>query len=268
MWLATRRKPRELESHFLKLPPELRRHIYSFALPYTIKSIKANAPPGQHPTVLWIRSSTALLRICHLIHDECADLLYSTNTFVIDITFHSLKFHMTWLTTKGLRPKILYDFPHVFARCNVERIRNYAVTVEHVDSYQGMIKYNCGGPMLTAGIRERVSHFVNAAGHAPELGSLFVRLADGNPVLKDIRSVTAYRVERGKDVAKMQEVLRPLGMLYANFVDTCGAVTPEYAAQLKKIIMQKQKQSHDVVAGTAPNIEPAVLWRWQMNWNA
>ena len=122
--------------------------------------------------------------------------------------------------------------------------------------------------MLTAGIRERVSHFVNAAGYAPELGTLLVRLVDGNPVLKDIRSVTAYRVERGKDVSKMQEVLQPLAMLYASFVDICGAVTPEYAAQLKKIISQREKQTHDVVANTAPNIEPAVLWRWQMNWNA
>jgi hypothetical protein len=173
---------------------------------------------------------------------------------------------MTWVTSKGLRPKILCDFPHVFAHSNVERIRNYAVMIEHVDSYQGMIKYNCGGPMLTAGIRERVSHFVEAAGCAPRLGCLLVRLMDGNPVLKDIRSVTAYRVERGKDVAKMQEVLRPLALLHASFADISGAVLPEYAAKLKKVILQEQKQSQNVLmVGGAPNIEPAVLWRWQMS---
>jgi hypothetical protein len=66
----------------------------------------------------------------------------------------------------------------------------------------------------------------------------------------------------------MQEVLRPLGLLHANSVGISGAVTTEYAAQLKQIIMQKQKHTQAEATSTTPNIEPAVLWRWQHNWNA
>lgn len=122
--------------------------------------------------------------------------------------------------------------------------------------------------MLSAGIRERVSHFVNAAKHAPELGSLLVKLTDGSQILKDLRKVTAHRVERGKDITQMQEVLRPLGLLYARSVEIAGAVTAEYAAELRETIMQKQKHAETEPTSTAPNIEPAVLWRWQHNWNA
>jgi hypothetical protein len=187
---------------------------------------------------------------------------------VINVTFHSVKFHLTWLTSRGLKPKMLYDYPHIFASHNVERIRNYNVMVEHVDSYSGMIKYNCGGPMLTAGVKDRVTQFVWAADRAGGLGSLSIRLTDGNPILKDIRSVTAHRVDSGKDVATMQEVLEPLALLHASYVDISGFVLLEFASQLKEAILQEQKHPIEDVANGAPNIEPAVLWRWQMNWNA
>ncbi|KIW09530.1 hypothetical protein, variant [Verruconis gallopava] len=175
---------------------------------------------------------------------------------------------MTWLTAKGLKPKILHDFPHIFARHNVQRIRNYVLRVEHIDPYQGWIKYNCQGPMLTAGIKDKVMQFVRAISVA-DLGSLSVQLMDGNPILKDLRrGTTAQRVERGKNVASMQEVLEPLMLLHASFVEISGALLPEYATRLKRAILQEPRVRDVVMASVAPNIEPAVLWRWQMNWNA
>jgi hypothetical protein len=196
-------------------------------------------------------------------------MLYGTNTFVIDINFHSVKFHLTWLTTRGLKPKILYEFPNLFARRNVIRIRNYAVTVEHVDSYHGTIKFNCGGPMLTAGIKDRVMQFARVAGCTPKLGNLSVRLTDGNPILKELRSVQGHRIEQGSNPETIQEVLEPFVLLHASYVEFSGLVLPEYASCLKQGVLQEQKESAQaLVASGGPDIEPAVLWRWQMNWNA
>jgi hypothetical protein len=66
----------------------------------------------------------------------------------------------------------------------------------------------------------------------------------------------------------MQEVLEPFVLLHASFVEISGSVLPEYGSWLKKAIMQEHKQPTDAVTAGAPNIEPAVLWRWQMSWNA
>lgn len=263
--------PAFLSTNKLTLAPELRQEIYSYILPRTTRAQSGLSHPFSQPRDLWLLGETSLLQTCHQVYEECASKLYGTNTFVVDIKYDSVKFHYTWLTAKGLRPKRLHTFPDFFAPRNIARIRNYLVTVEHVDSYQGMIKYNCGGPGLTAGIESQVAHFVANAARASRISRIEIRLTDGSSVLKDIRKVQVHCVERRRDTEWTQTVLRPLMLLpQASSVQISGSVTPEYAEFLKSAIEREgERIGKTAMSGEGvTHVDKDVLWRWQNNWNA
>lgn len=162
-------------------------------------------------------------------------MLYGTNTFEIDIKYDSIKFHYSWLTQSGLKPKILYPFPSDRFKHNIQRIRHFVVNVEHVDSYQGMIKYNCGGPGLTAGVKGQVRDFVQQVGPSKDLGRSVIRLSNANKVLSDIRRVKVHCIERERNIEVTQSVLDPFRNLKdVRWAKVVGSVTPEYATEIEQ----------------------------------
>jgi hypothetical protein len=225
--------------------------------------------------VVWLRGQTALLQVSHQVHEECADLLYGSNAFEIDIKYDSIKFRYAWLIPSGLRPKVLYDFPSFLSRRNIQRIRNYVLNIEHVDSYTGRIKYNIGGAGLTAGVMDQVGKFVNEVRERKEFGRVVVRLSEGNQVLSEIRrpGLRVHCVERGTNSALAQTVLSPLHfMRTVGWAEVTGSVTPEYAAEIKRAMTEKDtvgaKSVSPLNISTDMVQDPAVLWRWKNSWNA
>jgi hypothetical protein len=225
--------------------------------------------------VVWLRGHTALLQVSRQVHEECADLMYGSNAFEIDIKYDSIKFRYAWVVpSSGLRPKALYYFPEYFSQRNIQRIRNYVINIEHVDSYTGRIKYNVGGAGLTAGVRNQVRKFVNEVRDAESLGRVFVRLSEGNKVLSEIRKpgLRVHCVERGTNSAMAQTVLSPFQyMKGVRLAEISGSVTPEYAAEIERAMTGRgaaaaTKSTYPLTIDTPQ--DPAVLWRWRNSWNA
>lgn len=140
--------------------------------------------------------------------------------------------------TLGLGRNVLKSEMRTFPTVNIPRVRNYLVNIDHVDSYTGMIKYNCGGPGLTDGLKRQVARFVKAVGgKESELNSLRVRLNDGNRILSQIRRVKVLAVERHRDIGGSQMVLEPLRELRARRAEISGDATEEYARGVEREIM-------------------------------
>lgn len=197
-------------------------------------------------------------------------MLYGSNAFEIDIKYDYIKFRYTWLTTMGLKPKSLYQFPDHFTQRNIRRIRNYVINVEHVDSYQGMIKYNCqNGASLTAGVMNQVRKFVNEVQDVETFGRVLVRLSEGNKVLSDIRRVKVHCIERGRNSALAQTVLSPFRhMKGCNRAEVSGSVTAEYAADIERAMVSIDASIEPMAPIKTEQEDPAVLWRWKNSWNA
>lgn len=219
--------------------PELRLLIYSYILPSTFK-----VPNKTQNSFVWIPGETAILRASRQVHDECAEVLYGRNTFVFDVAYDDrIDFHKRRLIPKnGLMVKRLYHFPLPFLERPeyVFRIRNVVININHVDSYLGMINYNCQNTeALTAGVRTQVHLLVEKLRRADQLNRVAVHFTVGSSMMDEIRQVRGnsripHRVQAGRNVPETQTALEPLKELDSVKEPTVeGAVTPEYASMLE-----------------------------------
>ncbi|PSN70962.1 hypothetical protein BS50DRAFT_584529 [Corynespora cassiicola Philippines] len=255
----------------LRLPLELRRQIFQYVLPHTttfdvrfqrgtgeperseynltfvrqtlgngVWKMQKTLPKSDRETghdIVWKRGNIALLMTCHKIHDECADLLYGDNVFVIDVAFDNIKFRHRWRTANNLTPSRSYLFLNHFSQRNLIRIKNYIINVEHVDDYTGMIKYNCGGRGLPAGIRQKVQELVDLLGVVPSLHRLQVHLIDGAISRVRFPSGRVHRVQDEKNYSQSQAVLDPFHSLYGVRNAEVTGVSVEYAQKLEESMM-------------------------------
>ena len=74
--------------YFLKMPKEMRLRVYQFLLPD--RPIPAQYGNSRNLTTDGEGVYTAILRVNKLIHDEAADLLYSTRAFTIEVSENGL----------------------------------------------------------------------------------------------------------------------------------------------------------------------------------
>ncbi|KAF2854403.1 hypothetical protein T440DRAFT_388136 [Plenodomus tracheiphilus IPT5] len=257
----------------LTLPFELRRLIYTHLLPHTTsipvrhqqRSLASTARPSAsyHLTyvrntpgssegnwhmvsvpprpdretghdIVWHRGCTAILAVNKQIHEETAAMLYGDNTFVVDITFDSINFRYRWRTRNGLTPSRTYAFLEHFSQRNLLRVRRYVVNVEHVDDYTGMIKYNCGGRGLAAGLKGKVAALVGLLSEVENIHRLQVHLIDGAISRQMFPGGRVHRVQDEGNYQQAQAVLEPFRMLRGvRKVDVSG-VSSEYATALQE----------------------------------
>ncbi|OCK82811.1 hypothetical protein K432DRAFT_380061 [Lepidopterella palustris CBS 459.81] len=252
---------------FFRLPIELRQLIYSYILPATthfenhihsstqepekseynltfvretlgdgIWRVQRTVPKTDREAgndIVWKRGWIGILAVNHQIHEECVDLVYGDNTFVVDVAYDSIKFRYRWLLPSNLTPSRSYSFLDHFSQRNLLRIKNYVINVEHVDSYTGMIKYNCGGRGLTAGIRQQVQNLVDLLSMVPYLHRVHVHLIDGAISRVRFPSGRVHRVQDEKNCATAQTVLDPFLRLYGVRRAVVTGVTPDYATSLE-----------------------------------
>ena len=114
------------------------------------------------------------------------------------------------------------------------KIKNYVINVEHVDDYTGMIKYNCGGPGLTAGIRGRVTELVDLLVDVDGLQRLHVHLIDGAISRIRFPSGRVHRVQDVENLSTAQTVLDPLRRLCGVRKARATGVSETYAEVLEK----------------------------------
>lgn len=117
------------------------------------------------------------------------------------------------------------------------------VTVDVVDEYTGMIKYNVGGSGLVYGLKLQVRKLVRAVKEAEGdegLRRLTVRLQNGNDgVPEGEKRGTGKTPEREvRSSEEAQEVLEPLRQFKGlRELVLCGAITDAYKEELKMSMM-------------------------------
>lgn len=122
----------EETSILLRLPIEIRRHIYDYLLPFCVKSRNKRGV-----RTVWHRSNTAVLATTKQIHAETTDILYGSNIFEIDVSYGHILFQFRRQLPSGLVPRQTPNFPDFFAARYRKQIRNVLVNIDHVDSYTG-----------------------------------------------------------------------------------------------------------------------------------
>ncbi|OAL51040.1 hypothetical protein IQ07DRAFT_610948 [Pyrenochaeta sp. DS3sAY3a] len=277
--------PPQHDPPFLRLPVELRRLVYRYVLPHTTTfDVRLQRPMDPPPKsefnltfvrqkngdggwrmqrttpradretgndIVWRRGGVSLLAVNKQLHEETADMLYGDNLFVIDVSFDSIFFRYRWRTANNLTPNRTYAFLDHFSQRNLLRIRNYIVNVESVDDYTGMIKYNCGGRGLPAGIRAKVQELVSLLAAVPQLHRLQVHLIDGAISRVRFPSGRVHRVQDESNFSQTQSVLDPFRMLYGVRKPKVSGVSDAYAASLVKS-MASQRFSKSVDSQSLP----------------
>jgi hypothetical protein len=274
----------------LKLPLELRQQILAYLLPRTQelgthvdalethvrnfsavqrrvrkgmelppeKERKKPSPTASVPTnIAWRRGNTALFAVCRQLHDECADIVYGSNTFMLGVTFSSITFRFRFLLPSGMAPKREYNFLELMPERYLRRLRRVLVCVDHVDSYTGMIKYNVSGKGLMHGLRRQVLKLVCALQplggqdheegegeegqgvematkeeSCPGLARVLIRISGGNAVTASLKTQFGEAQRISKDI---EEILEPFGHLCGvRDARVMGAVGHDYARALEE----------------------------------
>jgi len=260
-------KPNKPTFPFLRLPYELRRKIYLYLLPYTETKVSAgslvsttggsNAASSAHKihlaslpsakytanTTLWHRGNTALLAVSKQLHDECAALLYGQNVFVVWVSYDTIQFRFRWVLASGLAPSHAFDFLQLIKGRYLGLVRKLVVTVDVVDEYTGMIKFNVGGSGLVHGLKLQVAKLIKALRKAEGdegLRRLTVRLQNGSDGVPEggKRGTSRARDRDVRSIDEVQGVLEPLKELSGlREVVLFGAITEVYKEGLKKSMM-------------------------------
>lgn len=233
-----------------KTPPKSPAKVQSST---TIQASKTNVGSPAN-NVVWQKGNINIFSVCKQLHDECAELMYGSNTFLLFIEFSGITFRFRWLLANAMAPMRTYPFLELLPERYLRLIKRVVVNLDHVDSYTGMIKFNVGGKGLTHELRRQVQRLVNAlkaplalsldaeagAGSDEErrderrLARVSIRVSNGNATFKAIKSVTEQQREDSIKVAKDLEVmLAPFQQLYGvREVSITGAVTDRFAQDL------------------------------------
>lgn len=274
----------------LKLPLELRQQIFSYLLPRTqelgthvdplethVRNFSAvqrrvrkgmELPPEKErppmprksssspipSNIAWRRGNTSLFAVCRQLHDECADLVYGRNTFMLGVTFSSITFRFRFLLPSGMAPKREYNFLELMPAKYLRRLQRVLIYVDHVDSYTGMIKYNVSGKGLMHGLRRQVLKLVCAlqpidreeegtedtshdgdssdfSREPPGLARVMIRISNGHAVTQSLKVQFAEIQRISKDI---EEILEPFGHLCGvRDARVMGAVGQAYARELE-----------------------------------
>lgn len=224
----------------MELPPE------KPATPPPLARASSSTIPNN---IAWRRGNTSLFSVCRQLHDECADLVYGGNTFMLGVTFSTITFRFRYLLSSGMAPKREYAFLELMPERYLRQLRRLLVFVDHVESYTGMIKYNVSGKGLVHGLRRQVLRLVcalqpiedaderrdsTAEDTQPEqqgLARVTIRISNMNAVTSSLKARFGEVQRISQDI---EEILEPFGHLCGvRDPRVLGAVGEVYARQLE-----------------------------------
>jgi hypothetical protein len=233
----------------MELPPE--KKVEPVKRQDTVRSSRSsmNVPSN----IAWRRGNTSLFAVCRQLHDECADMVYGSNTFLLGVTFSNITFRFRYLLPSGMAPQREYAFLELMPARYLRRLRRVFISVDHVDSYTGMIKYNVSGKGLVHGIRRQVLKLVcalqpMATSHEdegcdeiaaveeepsrPGLARVVIRISSGNTVTTSLKAQFGEVQRISQDI---EEILEPFGH-FCGVRDprVVGAVGQAYARELEE----------------------------------
>lgn len=259
-----------LESHVRNFPAVQRRVKKGMELPPP-SSTKTRPTPQRKTSsvpsnIAWRRGNTSLFAVCRQLHDECADLVYGGNTFMLGVTFTNITFRFRFLLASGMAPKREYPFLELMPERYLRRLRRLLVFVDHVDSYTGMIKYNVSGKGLVHGLRRQVARLVRALQPLEDeslaeyqeceaetkheqvgMARVMVRVSNGNSVTQSLKAQFGEVQRISEDI---EEILEPFGH-FRNVRDprVMGAVGQAYARVLEERMKSLKSNSKGCCCG-------------------
>jgi hypothetical protein len=140
-----------------------------------------------------------------------------------------------------VKKKLHFPLPFLERETYIHRIRNLVININHVDSYLGMINYNCQNTeALTAGVRAQVLKLVRVLQRAEHLNRVAICMTFGSSMMDEIRKVRGNnkipnRIQAGCNMSETQTALDPLKELSrVKEPKVDGAVTLEYCAMLER----------------------------------
>jgi hypothetical protein len=150
------------------------------------------------------------------------------------VKFDTINFRHRWRSANGLCPNRNYAFLENFSQRNLLRIKKYVISVESVDDYTGMIKYNCQGRGLSAGMRTKVKELVEQLAAVECLHQVQVHLIDGAISRVKFPSGRVHPVLDEANYAQTQTVLEPFRALRGVRRVAVSGVSEEYAEDLTR----------------------------------
>jgi hypothetical protein len=208
----------------MELPPEKKLELSPAKRQNKGNNSNMNVPSN----IAWRRGNTSLFAVCRQLHDECADMVYGSNTFLLGVTFSNITFRFRYLLPSGMAPQREYAFLELMPARYLRRLRRVFISVDHVDSYTGMIKYNVSGKGLVHGIRRQVLKLVcalqpMAISHEDEgceiatteeepsrlgLARVVIRISSGNTVTTSLKAQFGEVQRISQDI---EQILEPFG---------------------------------------------------------
>ncbi|KAM0719209.1 hypothetical protein Q7P37_005114 [Cladosporium fusiforme] len=250
----------------MELPPAKEEET---PVPGTSKPRSSSVPTN----VAWRRGHTGLFAVCRQLHDECADLVYGGNTFMLGVTFSNITFRFRYLLASGMAPQREYAFLDLMPKKYLRRLRRLLVSVDHVDSYTGMIKYNVSGKGLVHGLRRQVAKLVSSLQSseeekereqgeggevqrrdqkpspslAPEERAGFarvtIRISNGNTVTQSLKAQFGEVQRISEDI---EEILEPFGRFCGvREARVMGAVGQTFARGLEEKMRSCEAQEQE-----------------------
>ena len=152
---------------FLELPYELRAQIYSYVLPST-SSFTSRGLVWERGAPIWATNRK--------IHSECIGPLYGNGAFLVEVGYDYIQFiHQYRLPTSSLVAKRVHRFPDKIPARYQTLMRRFQITVKEVDSYTGMIMYNCSNTeALYMKLRQQMQKLCDFLQGLPEIRNLEV----------------------------------------------------------------------------------------------
>ena len=150
---------------FLELPYELRAQIYSYVLPNTSNVTNRG--------LVWDRGAP-IWATNRQIYSECIGPLYGNGTFLVEVGYDHIHFvHQYRLPTSNLVAKRVHIFPEKISARYQTLMRRFQITVKEVDSYTGMIIYNCSNTeALYMKLRQQMQKICDFLQGLPEICNL------------------------------------------------------------------------------------------------
>ena len=150
---------------FLELPYELRAQIYSYVLPST-SNVASRGLVWDRGAPIWATNRQ--------IHSECIGPLYGNGTFLVEVGYDYIQFiHKYRLPTSNLVAKRIHRFPEKIPARYQTLMRRFQITVKEVDSYTGMIIYNCSNTeALYMKLRQQMQKLCDFLRELPEIRNL------------------------------------------------------------------------------------------------
>ena len=120
------------------VPLEIRRQIYSYILPYTIRKHRQNEPP------VWQLGSTTILAANRQIHEEAAEVMYGGSWFHFNVEYNKINFVFRYIKRDEYLPgcratKACEEFFEAIGPRNVSRIRQLRVYISGPMHYENGI---------------------------------------------------------------------------------------------------------------------------------